>query len=143
MLTPQASTQTFLVNFTTTIVVSIDTTTNVSSISSVVADIVDPGVVVTIGIDTVTLAGKYTSILPIKWYWKDLSDTLQSGDTAPATGTYLKIVQLDSPSTLTKDCNYTITSDAGVDIFVHTVTLGSYDPLSVQLTTLLNAQPGI
>lgn len=143
MLTPASATQTFLENFTTTITVSAGTDTAVSSISSVVADFTDSGVTVVIGTDTVTLSGKYTSILPIKWYWKDLTDTLQSGASAPSSGTYLKIVQVDSPPTLTKDCNYTITSDAGVDVFVHTVTLVSYDALSAQLTTLLAAQPGV
>jgi len=142
MLTPPSATQEFLKDFTTVITVSIDTSTAVSSISDVVASFQDPGVVVSIGTDTVTLSGKYTSILPIKWYWKDLDDVLQSGDTAPPAGTYLKLVQLDSPPVLTEDCIYTITSDAGTDIFAHTVFLNDYDALSSELTTLLDAQPG-
>ena len=142
MLTPATATQTFLQNFTTVITVSVDTTTNVSSVTSVVADFTDSGVTISVGTSTVTLSGKYQSILPIKWYWKDLSDQLQSGDTAPATGTYKKIVKLDSPPTLTKDCTYTITSAGGTDTFVHTVTLVSYDTLASELTTLLGAQPG-
>lgn len=141
MLTPATATQTFLQNFTTVITVSVDTTTNVSSVTSVVADFTDTGVTVSIGTSTVTLSGKYQSILPIKWYWKDLNDQLQSGDTAPATGTYQKIVKLDSPPFLTKDCTYTITSAAGTDSFVHTVTLVTYDTLASELTTLLAAQP--
>ena len=142
MLTPSSATQEFLKDFTTVISVSAGTDTAVTSISSVVASVVDPGVTVSIGTDTVTLSGKYTAILPIKWYWKDLNDTLQSGDTAPSAGTYLKLVQLDSPPRLTEDCSYVITSDAGTDTFVHTVTLVSYDALSAELTTLLSAQPG-
>ena len=142
MLTPSSATQEFLKDFTTVISVSAGTDTAVTSISSVVASVVDPGVTVSIGTDTVTLSGKYTAILPIKWYWKDLNDTLQSGDTAPSAGTYLKLVQLDSPPRLTEDCTYDITSDAGTDTFVHTVTLVSYDALSAELTTLLSAQPG-
>jgi hypothetical protein len=141
MLTPATATQTFLQNFTTIITVTVDTTTNVSSISSVVADFTDSGVVVTIGTDTVTLSGKYQSILPIKWYWKDLNDQLQSGDSAPATGTYQKIIKLDSPPFLTRDCTYAITSDAGTESFVHTVTLVSYDTLASELTSLLATQP--
>jgi hypothetical protein len=141
MLTPATATQTFLQNFATVITVTVDTTTNVSSISSVVADFTDSGVIVSIGTDTVTLSGKYQSILPIKWYWKDLNDQLQSGDSAPATGTYQKIIKLDSPPLLTKDCTYTITSSAGTDTFVHTVTLVSYDPLATELITLLGQQP--
>jgi len=141
MLTPATATQTFLQNFTTVITVSVDTTTNVSSVTSVVADFTDSGVVITTGTDTVTLSGKYQSILPITWYWKDLNDQLQSGSSAPATGTYQKIVKLDSPPFLTKDCTYTITSAAGTDSFVHTVTLVSYDTLASELISLLASQP--
>ena len=142
MLTPSSATQEFLRDFTTVITVSVDTSTAVSNISGVVASFQDPGVLVTIGTDTVTLSGKYTSILPIKWYWKDLDDQLQSGDTAPPAGTYLKLVQLDSPPLLTEDCIYTISSDAGADSFVHTVTLISYDRLATELQSALSAQPG-
>ena len=141
MLTPSALTQPFLENFTTTIIVSIGTDTAVTSISSVVADFVDPGVTVTIDADTVTLSGRYTAILGSSWYWKDLNDQLQVGDTAPAVGTYLKLIQLDSPPQLTKDCTYTISSTAGVDTFIHTIQV-SYDALSAELTNLLNEQPG-
>jgi hypothetical protein len=142
MLTPPSATQEFLKDFSTVITVSADTSTAVSSISSVVASFQDPGVIVSIGTDTVTLSGKYTSILPIKWYWKDLDDVLQSGDTAPLAGTYLKLVQLDSPPFLTEDCTYTITSDAGSDTFIHTVTLVSYDRLAAELQSTLSTQPG-
>jgi len=142
MLTPASATQEFLKDFTTVITVSIDTSTAVTTVTSVVASFKDPGVVVNIGTSTVTLSGKYKAILPIKWYWKDLDDQLQSGDTAPPAGTYLKLVQLDSPPTLTEDCIYTITSDAGADTFVHTVTLISYDNLATELQSALSAQPG-
>jgi hypothetical protein len=141
MLTPSALTQPFLQNFTTTITVSMGTDTAVTSISSVVADFVDPGVTITINKDTVTLSGRYTSILSSAWYWKDLNDQLQVGDSAPAIGTYLKIIQLDNPSQQTKNCTYTITSTAGIDTFIHTVTV-SYDALSAELINLLNEQPG-
>jgi hypothetical protein len=140
-LSTSTAEQIFLQPFTTVITVSVDTTTNVSSVTSVVADFTDSGVVVTIGTDTVTLSGKYQSILPIKWYWKDLNDQLQSGDSAPATGTYQKIIKLDSPPFLTRDCTYAITSDAGTDSFVHTITLVSYDTLAAELISLLELQP--
>ena len=142
MIDPELATQEFLRDFTTVITVSIDTSTAVSSISGVVASFVDPGVIVSIGTNTVTLSGKYTSILPIKWYWKDLNDQLQSGDTVPPAGTYLKLVQLDSPPVLTDICTYTITSDAGSDTFSHTVTLISYDTLATELKSALSSQPG-
>lgn len=135
-LTPASATQTFLQNFTT--VITVDSAT---SITSVVADVVDTGVIVTKGTSTVTLSGKYQSILPITWYWKDLNDQLQSGSSAPATGTYQKIIKLDSPPFLTRDCTYTIVNDTGTDSFVHTVTLVSYDTLATELTTLLGTQP--
>jgi hypothetical protein len=135
-LTPASATQTFLQNFTT--VITVDSAT---SITSVIADIVDTGVVISYGTSTVTLSGKYQSILPITWYWKDLNDQLQSGSSAPATGTYQKIIKLDSPPFLTRDCTYTIVNDTGTDSFVHTVTLVSYDTLATELTTLLAAQP--
>jgi hypothetical protein len=141
MLSTTTAIQTFLQDFTTVITVSIDTTTNVSSVTSVVADFTDSGVVVTRGTSTVTLSGKYQAILPITWYWKDLNDQLQSGTSAPATGTYQKIIKLDSPPFLTKDCTYTITSAAGTDSFVHTVKLDSYDPLASELIALLATQP--
>jgi hypothetical protein len=142
MINPALATQEFLKDFTTVITVSVDTSTAVTTVTSVVASFEDPGVVVSIGTDTVTLSGKYTSILPIKWYWKDLDDQLQSGDTAPPAGTYLKLVQLDSPPVLTDDCTYTITSDAGTDSFVHTVTLISYNNLALELQSALSNQPG-
>jgi hypothetical protein len=142
MLTPDTATQQFLQDFTTVITVTVDTSTAVSNISSVVASFEDPGVVVSIGTDTVTLSGKYTSILPVQWSWKDLNDELQSGDTAPPAGSYLKIVQLDTPPTLTENCLYTITSDAGAEVFTHVVTLGSYDALASELQTTLSNQPG-
>jgi len=142
MLTPSSATQPFLQNFTTAIAVSIDGITSVSSVSSVVASFVDTGVIVAIGTSTVTLSGKYQSILPITWQWNDLNGQLQTGSSAPAVGTYTKIIKLDSPPKLTQDCTYTITSSAGVDQFVHTVTLVSYDALASELTTLLGSQPG-
>lgn len=142
MLTPDRATQLFLEDFNTTITVSVGTDTSVSTITNVVANIVDPGVTIAIGTDTVTLSGKYTSVLPITWQWKDLNNQVQSGSSPPATGTYLKIVKLDSPPTLTQDCIYTITSDAGEDTFTHTVTLGSYNNLASALITLLGSQPG-
>ena len=142
MIDPASATQEFLKDFTTVITVSIDTSTAVTTVTSVVASFKDPGVVVSIGTSTVTLSGKYKAILPIKWYWKDLDDVLQSGNTAPPSGTYIKLIQLDSPPVLTDVCNYTITSDAGTDTFAHTVTLISYDNLATELQSALSAQPG-
>jgi hypothetical protein len=128
--------QIFLQNFTTVI-----TVVSATNIISVVADVVDTGVVVSYGTDTVTLSGKYQSVLPITWQWKDLADQLQSGTSAPAVGTYQKMIKLDSPPVRTQDCNYTITSDVGEDIFLHVVTV-DYDELARELTTLLDGQPG-
>ena len=136
MIEPPFATQTFLQDFTLSILVS-----SATSITSVTADVVDTGVVISYGTDTVTLSGKYESILPIKWYWKDLDDVLQSGESAPEAGTYLKLIQLDSPPIFSEDCNYTIISDVSTDIFVHTVQ-ADYNSLARELIDLLNGQPG-
>jgi hypothetical protein len=143
MLSTSTLTQEFFEDFTAVLSVSIDTSTAVTSVTSVVASFQDPGISVSIGTDTVTLSGKYKTILPLKWYWKDLTDQLQSGDTAPPEGSFLKLVQFDSPTSLgSSDCTYTITSEAGTDTFVHTVRLSTYNNLALGFTDVLGKQPG-
>jgi hypothetical protein len=150
MLTPALATVVFNAVFSTTIVIStsdtsIDPTTGLpvttetpsTDVPTVTADFVDPGVVVSVGSGTVTLSGSYNSIIPITWHWLDLNNQPLSGTVPPASETYSKIVQVDSPSFLSKDCNYTIATSAGSDIFVHTVTLGSWTVISDKLQTLL------
>ena len=141
MLTPRSDTVIFQNTFTTVIVVTAGTDTAVTSISTVTASFYDSGVSISYGTDTVTLSGAYQSIIPITWYWKDLDDQLQSGPSVPAVGTYEKIVQVDSPTSLTTDCIYTVVSDAGSDTFTHTVSLGSYDKIKTALASALAGQP--
>lgn len=143
-LSTSASNATFLQTFTP-IVISVyagtDTSTLISDIPTVSASVVDSGITITTATASVTISGRYESLLPIMWYWKDLNDELQSGKTAPAAGTYLKLVQLDSPPITTEDCVYTISSSEGTSTFTHTVDAG-YDIISAELTTLLDGQPG-
>lgn len=141
MLTPDYELVEFQNTFTTVIVVTAGTDTAVTSISTVTASYYDPGVTISINSNSVTLSGAYQSIIPITWYWKDLKDQLQSGPTVPAAGTYEKIVQVDSPATLSTNCLYTVVSDAGSDTFTHEVSLISYDKIKTALTSALAGQP--
>ena len=141
MLTPASETVEFQSTFTTVITASVGTDTGVSTISTVTASYYDPGVSITISSGTLTLSGSYQSIIPITWYWKDLNDQLQSGTTAPAVGSYEKIVQVDSPASLTTDCIYTVVSGSGSDTFTHTVSLISFDKIKTALTSALAGQP--
>lgn len=145
MLQPEFGSVIFKNTFTEVISVVVavgtDTTTPVADIPSVVPSFVDPGVTVSTAEGQVTISGAYQSIIPITWYWKDLNDQLQTGTEVPAAGTYEKIVQVDSPTSLTTVCNYTITSSAGVDVFPHTVSLGGYNTIKDALITALQGQP--
>lgn len=115
--------------------------TPVTDVPKVVASFEDPGVTINTAPGTVTLSGQYDTIIPTTWYWKDLNDQLKSGPAAPSVGTYEKIVQVDSPLSLTENCYYTITSSAGVDTFAHVVTLVSYSKIKEALNTALAGQP--
>jgi hypothetical protein len=150
MLNPALATVTFYAPFSITIEVLIETTgvdpitgdpttsTSISTeIPTVTADFVDPGVVVTVGTGTVTLSGAYNSIIPITWHWLDNNNQALSGPTPPAVTTYSKIVRVDSPGFLSKDCNYTIAASGSSDVFVHTVTLRSWTVIADELTALL------
>jgi len=129
MISPETGSVSFLTNFSVTITLDTGTTA-----TSVVADFVDPGVVVALSNETVTISGIYNSIIPVTWEWIDNNKTNQTGKTAPATGTYEKITKVDSPAFLSKVCNYTIN---GSDTFAHTVSLSSYDVIKNQLATAL------
>lgn len=129
MATPASGSVQFLTNFSVTLTLDTGTTA-----TSVTADFVDPGVTVTINTDTVIISGAYNSIIPVTWGWIDNNRTNQTDKTAPALGTYEKITKVDSPSFLTKVCNYTINE---TDTFAHTVSLSSYDVIVSQLTTAL------
>ena len=142
MLTPSAATVVFNQEFTQVITVSTSETvegvdpetgeptsetvnTPSTVVPTVTASFQDSGVKLETGPGTVTLSGKYVSILPVTWKWLDLNNVRQTGKEPPADGTYNKIFQLDSPPNLTETCTYSIDGES----FVHTVTLVSYDTL--------------
>ncbi len=108
---------------------------------TVTRDFEDPGVTIAITTSTVTISGAYQTILPITWHWLDLTNQMQTASTVPLSGTYSKIVQVDSPPFLTKDCIYTIGSSSTGTELVHTVTLGSFDVISNLLKTALAGTP--
>lgn len=149
MLQPALGTVTFGDQFSVTITIvsestSIDpvtglpvtTTTPSTVVPTVTRSFNDPGVTVTTAPGSVTIAGAYQTIIPITWHYLDLAGAEQTAPSAPAVGTFKKIVQVDSPPTLTQTCTYTITTDSA-EQFVHTVTLGSYDVVANKLKSLL------
>ena len=147
MLTPSSATQVFGETFSITITVSSSepgatpedppVETPSTEVPTVIRSFTDPGVTVTTGPGTVTIAGKYTSILPIMWKWIDLTGAEKSGVAPPEEGTYSKIFQMDAPPSLSEYCVYII----GGDMFVHTVTLVTYDTLKNKLLDLLAKAP--
>ena len=135
MLTPASGTVTFGEQFSITITVTSEsstvdpvtgetTTTSTPSneVPTVTASFSDPGVTITTEPGSVTISGKYTTIIPISWTYLDHNMQPVTVPTAPATGIYEKITKVDSPPALTATCTYTISGES----FVHTVTLGSY-----------------
>lgn len=146
MLTPASGSVTFNEPFSVTITVTTEesttdpttgetTTGSIPSteIPTVTASFTDPGVTITKGPGTVTISGKYTSIIPINWTYLNTSGQTVTSTVAPAVGTFFKITKVDSPPMLTATCTYTI----GSEPFVHTVSLGSYSTIANQLKSLL------
>lgn len=135
------NTATFGTAFSTTIVVSIDTSTSITDVPMVTPDFVDPGVTISTGPGTVIISGTYTSIISIPWHWLDLNFQPQTGPAPPADGTYSKIIRVDSPAVMTSVCNYTIVSTATSDVFAQTVDLVSYDNVSGPLKAKIAGTP--
>jgi hypothetical protein len=137
------ATTTFLVSFDPINIIvyeGTDTSVLLGEIPTVSASVVDTGITVVASTSSVVISGKYQSLFPVKWYWKDLKDVLQSGNSPPPAGTYLKLVQVDSPSSAIENCIYTITSSEGSNTFQHQVSV-NYDIIATELTALLDAQP--
>lgn len=99
----------------------------------VVADFVDPGIVITKNDGSVTISGKYTEILKTTWTWLDKDYVSHTTDQAPNEGEYSKITAMSAPPVYKKDCIYTINGEA----FTHTVTIISYSILRDQMQALL------
>lgn len=135
------STFTQVISVVTSVGTDTSSTVVVSDVPIVSASFEDPGITVETAPGQFTISGAYQSIIPITWYWKDLDDQLQKGTSVPAAGTYEKIVQVDSPASLTTVCNYTVVSSAGTDVFAHTVTLVSYNKIKTALVAALEGQP--
>ena len=146
MLVPASGTVTFGDQFSVTIQVvtetstvdpetgqSSTTTSPTTEIPTVTASYTDAGVTITPAPGQVTISGRYTSIIPITWTYLNNSKQTVTSPTAPATGSFYKITQVDSPPKLTETCTYTIAGEP----FVHTVTLGSYTTIANQLKNLL------
>ena len=150
MLSITAATVQFYNTFTLEILVSSESvdpstgdpvSTPSTDVPTVTADYIDSGVMIETSTGTVTITGKYTSIIPITWHWLDLDYQPQSASVAPEAGTYSKITKVDSPPFLSKDCTYTIDSLVGSDTFVHTVTLSSYSTIGTALRSLVAGTP--
>lgn len=146
MLTPSSGTVTFNEQFTVTITVSTEsgpvdpetggaTQEPSTEIPTVTASYNDPGVTITTAPGSVTISGKYISIIPISWTYLNNSKQSVTSSVAPNIGEYYKITKVDSPSSLTATCTYTI----GTEPFVHTVTLGSYSTIANLLKSLVAA----
>lgn len=139
MITPSSGTVTFGEQFSVTISITTESTeeggTPVpgTTIPDVTASFNDPGVTILAEEGQVTISGKYTSIIPIPWTYIDLTGNVVTSTSPPDVGKYEKITGVESPSSLTATCTYTIDSDS----FVHTVTLGSYSSIANTLQTLL------
>jgi hypothetical protein len=136
-LTPASGTITFATPFTTTITVGTDdgmgTITPSTTVPVVTASPVDPGVTITTSPGTVVLSGSYTSVIPVTWHWLDDNMLQKSGPAAPAVGTFKKITGVDSPTSLSATCTYTIDGES----FVHTVSIPSFSTIADILKSLL------
>ena len=144
MLTPASATQVFLEEFSLTISVEVPggeagegeeplPPTPSTEVPVVTRSFEDPGVTVTASAGQVTIAGKYTTILPTTWKWLDLNGNQVVDTEPPAEGQYSKLFQMDAPPTLTKDCVYSI----GGEDFTHTVTIVTYDTLRDKMLDLV------
>jgi hypothetical protein len=137
LATPFSQTITVLV--TTTDPVTMMTTTGPDTVvPTVTSSFKDPGVTVITSPGTVVISGQYNTIIQTTWSWLDKTNKMVSDVTPPAAGTYNTIFKVDSPTSRTQTCTYTIN---GSDAFVHTVLLPSYDPIATKLKTLLAATP--
>jgi|CryBogDrversion2_10_1035300.scaffolds.fasta_scaffold08599_2 hypothetical protein len=142
MLSETSNTVTLNTPFSVTLTVtSTDETTGETTTSpdvpTVTASFTDPGITIATSSGTVTISGSYQSILKTTWHWIDEHLVIHSGLTPPAVGAFKKMTGVDSPSSLTSVCNYTISTSAGSDTFAQTVTLGSYSTIANKLKSLV------
>jgi hypothetical protein len=100
---------------------------------TVSASFEDPGVTITTEPGKVTISGTYQAIIQTQWTSISNSGELQTALVPPAVGTFQKITKVDSPSSLTQPCVYTIDADT----FTHTVDLVTYTNIANTLKSLL------
>jgi hypothetical protein len=112
-----------------------ETTEPSTEIPTVTPSFIDPGVTITATPGSVVISGSYLTILPTQWTWLDTAGLVVTDVEPPELGTYQTITKVDSPSTRTATCNYTINTDS----FIHTVILPSYTPIADKLKSLLAA----
>lgn len=127
MLVPSSATQTFQVPFSITVqVMTAGGDENPpgpsTSVPTVTRSFTDIGVTVTPSLGQVVIAGTYKTILTTTWQWLNNAGTLVTDVVPPSPGEYTKIVKMDAPADLTKDCVYTIDGSS----FTHTVSLVTY-----------------
>lgn len=141
MITPSSSIIGYKTPFTITINVTDDLGDPILDIPTVNPSFVDPGVTISTTTATIEISGEYQAIIPIVWYWLNLKFEQLSADVPPSAGSYSKIFRVDSPTSLTEICTYTIDSSEGTELFSHTVDLGSYTPIADELKSLLAGAP--
>lgn len=141
MLTPNSGTVVFGEQFSVTIAITTESSDPEApaepptTIPTVTASFKDPGVTVTPSIGQVVISGKYTAIIPVGWTYLDKAGNQKTSDLTPALGSFSKIVKVDSPTSLTATCTYTIDGE----VFTHTVDLVSFTKISTALKDLLGS----
>lgn len=109
----------------------------ITEIPQVAASFYDPDVHIDTSVSKVVISGKYTGIFKTYWTWLDLNKNTQVTLTPPNIGEFYKIIQVESPSSVSEQCLYTVTSSMTSDVFTHTVLLPDYSSIGNMLKTLL------
>jgi hypothetical protein len=133
MLSVTQSTVVFGTQFTLNIDVSVDEETPSTTIPVVSKSYTDPGVTVSKTVGRVIISGSYNKIIPVIWHYIDLTGQQQTTDSTPTPGTFRAIFKVESPSSLTANCIYTIDGET----FTHTVSMPNYDQIAINLKSLL------
>lgn len=105
------------------------------NITSIIPKFEDPNVLITFFQNSATITGVYKRVIPISHTWRDLDYNLKTGTYAPEFGSYLKIVQVDSPPLQNKDCKFEVYSTFGQLISKTTSSQSSSSSSEVVSTT--------
>lgn len=109
----------------------------VNEVPQVVSSFFDPSIVIETSTSTVVISGKYTSIFTTNWTWLDSNKNTHVTSAPPSVGEFYKIVQVDSPNSISEDCIYTITTSVTNDALTQTVLLPDYSAIGTMLNSLL------